>query len=220
MRRHLVLSGALAALALGAGSLRAQQALPVEIQATPYAGYMLFGDMLRGPLGSSISSASGPLYGAQLGVELSQGIAVVGNIARADGDLQVGLPYLGGIPFGRTEAWIYDAGIHFGTSMRSISGLQLAPFAQLGIGAMRYDLDVALAHIKATNFTYNIGVGADIDLVPGLSLRFLAKDYIGKFDVNEATGLQYLNDAAGTDLRLESPTAHNFGITAGVKFAF
>jgi len=42
-----------------------------------------------------------------------------------------------------------------------------------------------------------------------MALRFLAKDYIGQFNFQDATGL----DITGN-------TAHNFALTAGLRFDF
>ncbi|HEY4138766.1 MAG TPA: hypothetical protein VGN65_09955, partial [Casimicrobiaceae bacterium] len=61
----------------------------------------------------------------------------------------------------------------------------------------------------ATNFAGNIGVGADIAMGKGMAVRLLAKDYIGKFNFKDAIGV----DVGGS-------TAHNFGLTAGLRFDF
>lgn len=34
----------------------------------------------------------------------------------------------------------------------------------------------------------DVGAGGDLDFLPGLGVRIFVKDYIGKFDVREATG--------------------------------
>src|SRR5512132_1027787 len=74
---------------------------------SPYAGYMKFGKLVSGPLGTSITGAPGPIYGAQLGVHLTNHVAIIGNVAHASGDLQIGLPFLGGISVGNSSAWLY-----------------------------------------------------------------------------------------------------------------
>ena len=179
------------------------------IQFTPYAGYMFFGDFVKGPVGTSISSASGPMYGAQLGVNLTPNVSLIGNVARASGDLKVGIPFVGGVSVGQSSAWMYDAGLQLGTSLGAGSRLPIAPFVQLGAGAISYEVGSSLLKTNATNFAANAGLGADIALGSGISLRILAKDYIGKFDVQQATTL----DVQGT-------TSHNIGLSGGLKVEF
>ena len=178
-------------------------------QLTPYAGYMFFGDFVKGPVGTSISSASGPMYGAQLGVNLTPNVSLIGNVARASGDLKVGIPFLGGVSVGQSSAWMYDAGIQIGTSLGERSRLPITPFVQLGAGAIRYEVGSSLLKTNATNFAANAGLGADIGLGSGVSLRILAKDYIGKFDVQQATSLD-----------VQGQTSHNIGLTGGLKVEF
>jgi hypothetical protein len=75
---------------------------------------------------------------------------------------------------------------------------------------MRYDIHaVDVLNTTTTNFAANVGVGADIELAKGMAVRLLAKDYIGKFNFQDAVGI-------GGD----GATAHNFGLTAGMRFDF
>ena len=87
-------AAAAAVAALGATALlapaRAVEAQNVTPRAaghlfelTPYAGYMKFGNLVDGPLGTSITTAAGPIYGAQLGVNLTKNVTLIGNVARA-----------------------------------------------------------------------------------------------------------------------------------------
>src|SRR5207237_7937724 len=48
---------------------------------TPYAGYMVFGDLLSGPLGTSLSNAPAPILGVQVGMRIAPNLAVSGNLA-------------------------------------------------------------------------------------------------------------------------------------------
>ena len=79
MNRKFVLAGLFAALAVTAQSAEAQRRggrrMPVRNETpgpsvTPYGGYMMFGDIVDGPLGTSLTSSSGPVYGAQANVPL------------------------------------------------------------------------------------------------------------------------------------------------------
>jgi hypothetical protein len=62
---------------------------------------------------------------------------------------------------------------------------------------------------KASNFAGNVGVGADVTLTKDFGIRLMAKDYIGKFDVKDATSLDYSGE-----------TANNFAFSAGVRVSF
>jgi len=42
---------------------------------TPYGGYMVFGDILNGPLGTSLHSSASPVYGAQVNLLIERQIA-------------------------------------------------------------------------------------------------------------------------------------------------
>ena len=52
---------------------------------------------------------------------------------------------------------------------------------------MRQSFDIGPASTHATNFAYNVGAGADVAVAPRLGLQLMVKDYIGKFDAQEAT---------------------------------
>lgn len=217
MTRKIVLAGLLAALALTATSAEAQRRTgrtraPIAVtpgpSVSPYAGYMLFGDIIDGPLGTSLTSSSGPVFGAQANLPLGSTLSVVGNVAYSEPDLRFGVPILGGINFGKAEVWMYDAGFQF--TAPSLPGQRkITPFVQLGAGAMTYDVQVAGLSRKATNLAVNAGLGADLPIAENISLRLFAKDYIGKFDVNEATGVDY-----------EAKTSHNVALSAGLKLSF
>ncbi|HZJ01732.1 MAG TPA: outer membrane beta-barrel protein [Gemmatimonadaceae bacterium] len=216
MNRNLVLAGMLAALALSAGSAEAQRRssrrIPVNEtpgpSISPYAGYMMFGDIVDGPLGTSLSSSSGSVFGVQGNLPLGSTLSVVGNVAYSEPQLKFGVPILGGINFGKSQVWIYDAGLQF--SAPSLRGQRsITPFAQVGAGGMRYDVTVAGINRKASNLAFNAGLGADIPIADNLGLRLFAKDYIGKFDINEAAGIDY-----------DAKTSHNIALTAGLKLQF
>ena len=203
MIRRVVLTLAFAGAVVGRAAL-AQTVSRIEI--TPYAGYMLFGDFVKGPLGTSISNAGGALLGAQLGIALTPNVALVGNVARASGDINLGLPFLDGITLGSSSAWMFDGALQL--SMPLDRAIAFTPFLQLGAGAMRHSIDVGLS-TEATNFVGTVGAGADFGLGGPVGLRIMARDYIGRFDVREATTLGY-----------EPDIAHNFGLTAGLRIAF
>jgi hypothetical protein len=205
-----------AALALAAAALlvpaagQAQRAPASSlVQLAPYAGYMLFGGIFDGPLGTSLANANGAIYGAQVAVQLLPGLSIVGNVARADASLQVGIPFLGGYDIGESSVLLYDAGLQLGASLGDRTRLPLAPFVQAGIGGMRHDVRSGVLRTDATNLAFNAGVGADVALSRGLGLRVMAKDYMGRFDSEEATGLG-----------AEAKFAHNWALSGGVALSF
>ena len=217
MKNRFVLAGLLAAFALVTESAEAQRRtgrrLPPPTvtpgpSISPYAGYMMFGDIVDGPLSSTLSTSSGKVFGAQANLPLGSVLSIVGNVAYAEPELRFGVPILGGVNFGKAEVWLYDAGFQFSAPTRP-GERKISPFVQLGAGGMSYDVEVAGISRKATNLAVNAGLGADVPLASNISLRLFAKDYIGKFDVNEATGLDY-----------DAETSHNIALTAGLKLSF
>ena len=205
------LAAALVAAALAAAPAGAQlrPASSVGVELTPYAGYMFFGDYLEGPFGTDVGSANGQVLGAQLGLRLTRNVAIVGNLARAGADLEVGLPIVGGVGVGSSEVWLYDAGLQFGAGTFGTGGAGISPFLQVGAGGARHELSGGGLSVDATNFTFNAGIGADVNITPNFGLRLMAKDYIGRFDFDEASGV-----GGQSDLR------HNVAISAGLKLAF
>ena len=188
---------------------RAPLATAKAFDVTPYVGYMVFGDYAKGPLGSSLSNAPAPVYGAQLGMKLAPNISVIGNIATTSSDIKAGVPLLGGLSVAHSTMVMYDAGLQLDIPVTTMAGTSLAPFVQAGAGAMRYDISQSLLSSTATNFAANVGVGADIAMGGGVGLRLMARDYIGKFDFKDATFLDYTGE-----------TAHSFAFSGGVRFSF
>ncbi|HEY7364927.1 MAG TPA: outer membrane beta-barrel protein [Methylomirabilota bacterium] len=196
-------AGALAGILLAA-PLQAQSGAPGKFGITPYAGYMKFGNLVKGPLGTEVRGAAGPVYGAEATFGITRGIALVGNVAYASSDLEVGLPVVGGLSVGKSSALLYDAALRLSVPLNAGSGIR--PFVQAGAGAMRQEIEVAPVATRATNFAYNLGAGVDVPLGSRLGLQLMAKDYIGKFDAREATSVN-----------LNTETTHNWTVSAGVR---
>lgn len=211
------LAGALASLAIVAATAGAQvvsteRSGPAttgsSVEVTPYGGYMVFGHFIDGPLGTSLSSGAAPVYGAQLGLALAPGVKLVGNVAHAAGDLKIGIPFLGGINAGSTSALMADGGLQL--SIPSMSAAY-APFVQAGVGAMRWNVNLGSTSLQttSTSLTGNLGAGLDLNFGPSIALRFMAKDYISKFDFKQATSLD-----------ISGKTTNNWALTAGLRLGF
>ena len=201
-----MLGAGLVAGLLIAAPLQAQSARPGSFGITPYAGYMKFGNLVDGPLGTSVRSASGPVYGAEATLGLIRGLALVGNVAYASTDLEVGVPIVGGLSFGRSSALMYDAALRLSVPLSTGGGPAITPFVQAGAGAMRQEIELSPVATHSTNFAYNLGAGVDVPLGSRLGLQLMAKDYIGKFDVREATAID-----------VDAETAHNWTVSAGLR---
>jgi hypothetical protein len=74
---------------------------------------------------------------------------------------------------------------------------------------MRYNINASILQTNATNFAGNLGLGADIGIGQNLGIRLIAKDYIGKFNFQDATSLD-----------IQGQTANNFALSAGLRFNF
>lgn len=178
-------------------------------EATPYVGYMFFGDYLSGPLGTAVTNAPAPVVGAQLGMKLAPNLSLVGNIATASSDIQAGIPILGGVSIAQSRVQMFDAGLQLALPVSSMSGTAFTPFIQAGAGAMRYDITEAFVTTSSTNFAANVGLGADVSVGSGVGIRVMARDYIGQFDMQQATYLDI-----GTN------TTNSYAFSAGVRFSF
>ena len=208
MKRFVIRTSVMGlAASLGALPLAAQQAKPTVFEVSPYAGYMMFGKLFEGPLGTSVSAGSGPMYGAQMSLTMAKNVALYGNVGYSSSDLKVGLPIIGGFDVGNSKALLYDGGVELKVPMQQAS--MVTPFVQGGIGGIRYEVESGFLNTKATNVAYNVGGGVDVKLNPNFGVRLMAKDYLGKFDFKEATSFN-----------LNGKTTNNVALTLGVNFGF
>jgi opacity protein-like surface antigen len=203
MLRKLLLAGTFAGVALTT-PLAAQSASGPSFGITPYAGYIKFGSLISGPFGTSIRDASSAVYGAEAQLGLTKGIALVGNVAYSQPDLQIGAPLIGGVSVGRSSVLMYDGALRLRVPVTA--GLPISPFIQGGAGAVRQSFDLGPATTHATNFAYNVGAGADLALAPRLGVQLMVKDYIGKFDAQQATSIN-----------VDTKTTHNWAVSAGLR---
>ncbi|MCO4099581.1 MAG: porin family protein [Gemmatimonas sp.] len=208
MKSYLVRTS-LAAVIVAASPLlaQAQKGTGVGAHLTPFAGYLITGDWYDGPVGTSIAATNAPMLGVQGGIPLSKGVSLVGNLAYASGDLRIGLPLLGGVNVGSANTWMYDVGLELGGLAGRSTGI--APFVQGGIGGMTNDIKASVFETRASNVAYTAGVGVDLGISNGLVVRVQAKDWISRFNSEDAVGF-----------RVNGNLAHNVALTAGVKLRF
>ncbi len=122
---------------------------------------------------------------------------------------RAGIPILGGIDVGDAKTYLYDGGLQLSMAELARGNSSLIPFIQAGVGGVHRQLSVVGITNKSTNLAWNVGAGADMEIVPGIGVRILVKDYIGKFDIREATGLD-----------VESRTMNDWGFSLGVNLSF
>lgn len=202
--RFTVLAAA-ASLLVGFGSAAGQEREPAGWELTPYAGYVMFDDLVSGPLGTSLGAGNGPILGLQVSVDLVPGVKLYGHGAHASGSMRAGAPIIGGFDFGGSTAWLYDAGIELGLPRAGGP----APFVQVGAGGIHQRFEISGIGTDATSFAVNAGVGLDVPLGSRAGLRLMARDYIGRFDFQEAVAFDVDDDIK-----------HNVAVTAGLRFSF
>jgi len=181
---------------------------PTVVRVTPYVGYMNFGDYIDGPIGTRISNASSAIYGVGLGLDLSRNVALVGNIGYTDSNVRVGLPIIGGVNIADSKVLLYYAGVQLRLPGASF-GAGVVPFVELGAGAIRYEVRTGPLTTNATNFAGNFGGGVDLQLSRSIGVRAAVKDYVGKFDFQEATSFELNN-------RVSHNVAFTLGLTLGL----
>jgi hypothetical protein len=220
---RLMFALALVGLVGGAERVHAQaQSAPAKssLFVSPYAGYMVFGDRLKGPLGTSLSNKNSPVFGAQAGIGLTKNVSLVGNVGYAKTNWTVGAPILGNISVANANVWVYDAGLEYRLPLSGMESTVVTPVFQLGAGAVRYSVGALPIgnlpligslplSLSSTNFAANAGVGVDYRVTPSLGVRLMAKDYVGKFDVGALSAL-------GVDSKL----SHNLAFSVGVNLGF
>lgn len=209
MDTRIVRTVVAAALVTIPATLPAQRTIPTVARLTPYVGYMTFGNYLTGPIGTRISNQPTAVYGAELGIDVSPNVALVGNIGYADSNIQVGLPIIGGISIADSKVLMYDGGVQLRLPATTALGSGLVPFVQGGAGAIRYEVRTGPLKTQATNFALNAAAGVDLQLSRAIGVRGMVKDYIGKFDFQEATSLN-----------LSSKVAHNWVYGVGLSLGF
>ena len=212
-RREAIAAAALLSLLALAAILvvpsRVQAQKPAVARLTPYVGYIAFGNYMDGPIGTRITNSNSALYGVTAGLDLSQNVSLVGNVGYTDSNVRVGLPIIGGVNIADSKVLLYDGGLQFRLPTASTLGTGIAPFVEVGAGAIRYEVRTGPLTTNATNFAGNFGGGLDLMLNRSIGIRGAVKDYVGKFDFKEATSFD-----------LNSKVSHNVAFTVGLTLGF
>lgn len=186
-------------------TLQAQSTEP-RVQLVPQVGYAVHGDLWQGPVGTRIGGRNSALYGLQAGLHLTRGLAITGNVALSDSELEAGIPVIGGAAFGSLRNLYYDAGIELSLPL----GSGVSPFLQAGAGGVRHDIDTGIVDLTATSPAFHVGGGLDLPVGNALAIRLQVRDYISKFDAREAIYLDVTEGATG----------HTLAFTAGLRLRF
>ena len=176
-----------------------------QFAVAPFGGYLLSQRFIDGPLGTTLDVASAPMYGAQLSMPLAPSASIIGTVAHASGDLEAGLPIIGGIAFGETTTTVFDASVE----LRLDNGARFVPLIQLGGGATRREVTVSGVSSSTTDFQVSGGIGADFPITSNIALRLLARDYYGKADFGSIG-----------DLEAKTDDLHAVAFTGGLRIAF
>lgn len=179
----------------------------------PYVGYMIFGDLADLPDGSEYSNDNGISFGAQAGWSFTPNFTLLGNLGYNKSEFTIE-PTGGGSTSasGDVGVWLYDANLQFRLPFAQDMGW-IAPFVQLGAGAVKYTFDTDDFNSDGTtNVAFNLGLGGDFQFLERVGARIMVKDYITSLnwtDINE------VSFSGGDD-----DTSHNWLISFGLNFGF
>ena len=206
--KYSVSAVALAALVITAVPAADAQSRPAA-RLTPYVGFLASGNIAEGPFGLNIGNAGAPVYGLQLGLNITPNLAIVGNVGYADSELEAGLPIIGGYSFADSKVLMYDGGLQLRFPAVTGAGTGIVPFVEGGVGAIRNQLTVGPVSTTSTNVAVIAGGGLDLQLTNSLGVRLMAKDHVSRFDYGEAIGLPN-----------EGRRAHNWVLGVGLNLGW
>ncbi len=175
----------------------------------PFAGYLISESMVEGPLGSSLGASEAPVFGGQLSLPLASWVSLVGTVGYASGDLEAGVPIVGGVSVGGSQTWLMDGALELRPGAWADQGYRVIPVLHVGAGAINRQLTVAGIGAESTDFAASAGLGVDIPLVAGSSIRLMAKDHYGKVDFGTLGSFNARTDEF-----------HTLSLSAGLRFAF
>jgi hypothetical protein len=187
---------------------------------TPYAGYMMFGNLANLGPNSTLTNDDSWIAGAQAKIRMTSRWAVVGNAAYSKTNFE-SEPRSGTATADRVSGdigyWLADVGLQYQLPFSWNEG-KVSPFVQGGVGAVRYSAEADdLNSDNTTNVQFNGGVGLDIDRGP-IGFQFMLKDYVTSFDWEKVRGIEAEEILTGDADR--SRIAHNLALTAGIRINF
>jgi opacity protein-like surface antigen len=178
----------------------------------PYAGYMVFGDLAESSAGE-FSNEDGGFYGVQAGWSFSPNFTLLANMGWTKSKFT--FESEGGPTFdqsGDIGIWLYDADLQFRLPFQQRDSW-IAPFAQVGAGAIRYTAETDDFESDAqTNVAFNAGIGADFQWMESVGVRLMVKDYM--------TSLEWDDDEDIGDTFDDGDMQHNWAFTIGLNFGF
>ena len=217
MKRSTMLLTSAAAALVFAGAAQAQRP-PSTISITrgsyaitPYMGYLVSQSFFDGPLNTSLGVQASTVYGAQLSFPLAPTAAIVGTIGYGSGDLEAGIPIIGGLSLGQSSTLLLDASVELRIEK---AGARMVPVFQLGGGAIRREVTILGLSADATDFHVSGAIGVDMPLIQNISVRLMAKDHYGPADFGS---IDIPN--IGT-LSARADDLHAVALTGGVRITF
>lgn len=208
---------ALGAVVLAAAPLAAQES-GRNVSLTPYAGYISYGNLQQMPTGDQPERDGNLLAGLQGAVQLTRYVSVLGNVGYAKSPWSLASGGTSGVvaSSGDLDYILSDVGVEVKLPINLSSGQTVVPFAQGGMGAVRYSLAAdGLDRQSNTDFQANFGGGLDVP-VGAVQLRVMVKDYLTSLQWTDFRAFADVDGARPDDVRV----AHNVAFTAGLRFAF
>ena len=185
----------------------------------PYVGYMNFGELFDFGADRDLSFENGLFFGGQLGYSFNPNFSVLGNLGYTKSKLQVKQdnpdPDVNQNISGDLGVFLYDANVQFRLPVALGAGsAAFAPFVQGGVGQLKYTADYDDIGSKGnTSTTFNVGLGADVQLTKYAGLRLMAKDYITSLSWDQFENVSF-------DDNVNNNTAHNLAFTVGLNLGF
>ena len=183
---------------------------------SPYAGYMIFGNLFTFEDGTEYSNEDGGLYGVQAGFSFSPNLSLVGNLGYTKSKFVLENENESFATSGDLGIFLYDANLQFRIPFVTdmTRGSWIAPIFQAGVGAIKYTTDTDdLNSDGKTDVAFNVGIGTDFQFMKTVGVRLMLKDYITNLGWTDASEVDF-------DDNIEGNTAHNIGLTVGLNFGF
>ena len=185
---------------------------------TPYVGYVFYGDFFETSGGLEYTQDNSGIFGAEASFDLGRVFSLVGNFGYSKTNFEFERGGTAGTEV-RASAdvgtFFYDGSLRF--KLPFMTGQSMfAPYAQVGVGAIRYSFDTDDFNDSGarSNVAYNVGVGA-MWKIGGLGVRGEVKDYITSLSWERPSDANDFNDNIQDD-----NIAHNWAVSLGLVFSF